>query len=308
MKQKLDKSILKKIKKNKIFQDLSRLNILNYNNLILFNNRTRDLKIPVIADKKSRVIFLSDISHSSKVLIKEIDQFESKNLKNNISIEKYKNKKVSLIAPDDDLRRFSQLKKIIKNKNVLDFGCGIGTFIKLAKKVTKNCDGLEVNKKLISKLRNKIKLFSQIDAVDKKYDFITMFHVLEHIPNFIETLRSLKKILKKNGKLIIEIPHAKDILFNVDEFKEFSLWSEHLILHTSDSISKILKFCGYKNITVEYVQRYSFANHLGWFLKKKPQGHVFFKHFYNKNIDKKYNEYLKKNKITDTLIVTAAIN
>ena len=71
-----------------------------------------------------------------------------------------------------------------------------------------------------------------------------MFHVLEHIPHQIQTLKIIKKNLKKNGKLIIEVPHADDFLLNFDElkeFKDFTFWSEHLILHTFFSLKKFLK-------------------------------------------------------------------
>ncbi len=258
-------------------------------------------------DKKTNIIFLSDINHVSKVVKKNIDQFVSKGFKKFVNIEKYKNKKISLIAPDDDLRRFKYMKKFIKNKSVLDFGCGIGTFIKLSKNIAKKIHGFEINKNLILKLKSEIKIFSEINKINQKYDFITMFHVLEHIPNSIEILKNLKKFLKPGGKLVIEIPHAKDVLFGIDEFKNFSLWSEHLVLHTEKSITKVLKHCGFKKINVDHIQRYGLVNHLGWFIERKPEGHVFLKNLYDKKTNEKYIRYLSKNKITDTLLVTAKV-
>ncbi len=307
MNRNIDQLIKKKIKNNKVFNDLSKLGLVNLKNIRLFNHRTRDKRIPVLIDIKTKLIFLSEVNHTSKIIKKKIDQFESKNFRNNITVEKYKKKKVILVTPNDDLRRYKYMKKYIKNKSVLDFGCGIGTFIKLSNKITKECHGLEINKNLLLKLKNKSKIFSNIDQINNKYDYITMFHVLEHIPNSIEVLKKLKKLLKPKGKLIIEIPHAKDILFNINEFKNFSLWSEHLVLHTEKSVEKILKYSGYKVINTKYIQRYNFINHLGWFLREKPQGHIFFKNFYNEKINKKYVHYLSKNKITDTLFITARV-
>ena len=228
MNRNIDQLIKKKIKNNKVFKDLSKLGLVNLKNIRLFNHRTRDKRIPVLIDIKTKLIFLSEVNHTSKIIKKKIDQFESKNFRNNITVEKYKKKKFILVTPNDDLRRYKYMKKYIKNKSVLDFGCGIGTFIKLSNKITKECHGLEINKNLLLKLKNKSKIFSNIDQINSKYDYITMFHVLEHIPNSIEVLKKLKKLLKPKGKLIIEIPHAKDILFNINEFKNFSLWSEHL--------------------------------------------------------------------------------
>ena len=89
-------------------------------------------------------------------------------------------------------------------------------------------------------------------------------------------------------------------------FKKFTFWAEHLILHTEASLRKILKKSGFKKIRIEYYQRYNFANHLGWFIMKKPGGHNFYKKISDKKIEKNYEDYLKRIKKTDTLIAIAS--
>ena len=85
-----------------------------------------------------------------------------------------------------------------------------------------------------------------------------MFHVLEHIPYQVETLKMLKSKLKTKGKIIIEVPHAEDFLILQDElkeFKNFTFWSEHLILHTYKSLRTILAKSGFKKINIQFYQR-----------------------------------------------------
>ena len=121
----------------------------------------------------------------------------------------------------------------------------------------------------------------------------------------VETLKAIRKKIKKKGKIIIEVPSAQDFLISIDElpeFKKFTLWSEHLILHTEKSLRKYLTLAGYKKIKIKYVQRYGYANHLGWFLKKQPGGHGFFKKYSNKKKELSYMQNLIKEKQTDTLI------
>ena len=135
-----------------------------------------------------------------------------------------------------------------------------------------------------------------------------MFHVLEHVPYQIKTLKILKSKLKNKGKIIIEVPHAEDFLILQDElkeFKNFTFWSEHLILHTYNSLKLIISKAGFKNINIQYYQRYDFSNHLGWFLKRKPGGHNFYKNIISEKLNISYCENLKKLGQTDTLIVTA---
>jgi 2-polyprenyl-3-methyl-5-hydroxy-6-metoxy-1,4-benzoquinol methylase len=134
-----------------------------------------------------------------------------------------------------------------------------------------------------------------------------MFHVLEHIPYQVEILKEIKKKLKKNGKVIIEVPHANDFLLRLKEFKKFTFWSEHLILHTENSLRKILEVSNFKKINIKYYQRYNFSNHLGWFINRMPGGHNHYKNISDSKINKDYSDYLIRKKNTDTQIDIASI-
>ena len=101
------------------------------------------------------------------------------------------------------------------------------------------------------------------------------------------------------------MPSAQDFLLSLSEFKKFTFWSEHLILHTEKSLRTMLKKSGFRKIQIKYYQRYSFSNHIGWFIKKIPGGHNFYKHITDKKINKEYLNYLLRKKMTDTFIATA---
>ena len=51
----------------------------------------------------------------------------------------------------------------------------------------------------------------------------------------------LLKKLKKKGTLIIKCPLHDKLLTvsNLKEFRDFTMWSEHLILHTSQSLKNL---------------------------------------------------------------------
>ena len=289
-------------KNSTIISDLKRARIFKKKNTILLSNKTRDRKIEVLKDEKSGVIFIPKYKSNIKTHYQEkMISIYSKH--SNIKLD---NKINNLITLNDDLRRFNFLKKKIKNKTLLDFGCGRGGFLKLSQKITKNIAGLEINRQILKYLSKRFKIYDDINKIDEKFDIITLFHVLEHIPNQIETLQQIKKKLKKNGKLIIEVPHANDLLFNLKVFRNFTLWSEHLVLHTEKSLCKFLKIAGYKINKVEYIQRYNFSNHLRWFLEGKPNGHIINQKIFEKNLIHCYDEFLIKNQLSDTILVTAS--
>jgi len=128
------------------------------------------------------------------------------------------------------------------------------------------------------------------------------------MPKQIQSLKLLKKKIKKGGKIIIEVPSAQDYLISLNklpEFKKFTFWSEHLVLHTAKSLKKILSASGFKKIKISHFQRYGYANHIGWLLNKKPGGHEYFGKDINKRLNKAYKKYLTKSELADTLIAIA---
>ena len=119
----------------------------------------------------------------------------------------------------DNVKRLKHLKDILINtKNVLDFGCGEGYFINAVKSKYTNIDiyGVDICKHNLEYCRSKnIECFKELSYFEKNFfDVITIFHVLEHLDNPIETLNKIKKYLKPNGKIIIEVPNGNDILLS----------------------------------------------------------------------------------------------
>jgi len=214
------------------------------------------------------------------------------------------------VVGENDQRRYLQFKRHLFKKEVLDYGCNWGSFLNLIKNHCKSCSGVELRKaciNFINKNYKSIDIKNNLNKFNKNFDVITLFHVLEHMPKQVETLKKMRKKIKKNGKIIIEVPSALDFLIFIDlpEFKKFTFWSEHLLLHTEKSLKKVLKVSGFKNIRVHYFQTYGYANHLGWLLTKKPGGHEYFKKYVDKKFDRYYRNYLIRRKQTDTLIAIA---
>lgn len=300
---------MKKKITNPIYNELKKLNLINNKNLILLSNRTRDKKIKVYQDKKTKVIFLekniSSIDYYKKIKYGD-------NCKKKITQIKVLKKTIKYPMLEDDLRRFDQFKKLLTKKNILDFGCAWGNFLSLSKNAT-TLSGVELRKECLKYIKSKLKkiiIKSSLDEHKKKFDVVTMFHVLEHLPNQVNVLKNIRKKISKNGKIIIEVPHAEDFLLSFSElksFKNFTFWSEHLILHTFQSLKKVLQKAGFKKIKIQYFQRYGYSNHLGWFIRKKPGGHKFFQNISSLELDTAYKSNLSKIKKTDTLIAIANV-
>jgi len=111
---------------------------------------------------------------------------------------------------------FGYKKRIIKTyhprgKRLLDYGTGTGEFLKYMSKETYKVSGVEPNKKARQtankQLHNNVSV--SIDEVNEKFDIITLWHVLEHVPHPDELIEKLKKRLLPGGIIVIAVPNFK---------------------------------------------------------------------------------------------------
>ncbi|MBF0312072.1 MAG: class I SAM-dependent methyltransferase [Oligoflexia bacterium] len=208
---------------------------------------------------------------------------------------------------DDDSRRYKVLHQLIENKSLLDVGCGNGGFLLKAAKKTSLTMGveLEINARDYHQKKNlhTVESINHLSTNDR-FDFITLFHVLEHIADPINFLNQLKQHLTPGGKIIIEVPNSADALLTLyesQEFSNFTYWSCHLFLYNGQTLAKLFNNCGFKISYIKQIQRYPLANHLYWLSKKSPGGHKHF-HFLNSpGLNQAYEEQLAALGICDTI-------
>ncbi len=291
---------------NPIIKFLIKNKFLKKKNLILFSNKTRNKNIKVFRDKKSKIILLSKYEI-------EKNYYENKYDLENIDKKKYTSlnlnkKKINFKTNNDDSRRYRSLKKYFKpDFKLLDFGCGNLSFLKQAKKKLNIVHGVEIKKIVLDRYKENQNFIirNDLDKFDYKFDLITMFHTLHYLPNQIDILKKIKDKLKKNGKLYVEVPNANDLLFSLNEFKNFSLCKESLIWHTKESLIFLLNKSGFNKIKCSHFQRFGLNNHLYWFISKKPGGHHKYNFIKKDKINKFYTKELENRGLTDTLILEA---
>ena len=104
---------------------------------------------------------------------------------------------------------------------LLDVGAGTGDFLRAAKENGWEVNGMEPNRNASKlELEKGIHLKSKLKHFEgKQFDVITLWHVLEHIPNLDETVLALSKLVKPDGVLIIAVPNFKS--YDADHYGMF---------------------------------------------------------------------------------------
>jgi len=133
-----------------------------------------------------------------------------------------------------------------EEKELLDIGCGTGDFLKIAQENIWHVSGIEPNEKARQiandKTNNAVFDIEQLLQFKKhSFDVITLWHVLEHLPNLEDQLLVFKSLLKENGTLIVAVPNYRS--FDADYYKNF--WAafdvpRHLWHFGQNSLDKLL--------------------------------------------------------------------
>ncbi|KKU77646.1 MAG: Methyltransferase type 11 [Parcubacteria group bacterium GW2011_GWA2_47_7] len=281
---------------------LLELDLVRESTIELFSPRVRDRDdIGVLRDSGSGIIFLDrtdhiDITHYETV--KEGAYWGADDRSG--ALETY---------DGDDMRRGTQFKQDLAGKDVVDIGCGTGGFMDIINPSAKSVAGVELQAPMRATLeRLGYEMYRlPADVPARCFDVATLFHTLEHLTEPLEVLREIRAVLRPGGTVIIEVPHARDALLELDAFKAFSLWSEHLILHTRESLWKFLENAGFHDIAVEGYQRYPLSNHIGWLLTGLPGGQKKFSDFDKDGAADAYSRLLAERDSTDTLIAIAHV-
>ncbi len=138
-----------------------------------------------------------------------------------------------------------------KKGKLLDIGCSAGFFLACLKKYGWDVTGVEISQWASNFARKKLGLKVYTGKVEDvnfsdQFDVITMYHVLEHLPNPSNTLEKVYDILDTNGVLIINGPNfaSFDRIWHGKEWRGYDL-PFHLYHFTPDTYRAFLEKTGF---------------------------------------------------------------
>jgi len=152
-------------------------------------------------------------------------------------------KKYNLKKKESWIKKYAK-----KNAEVLDVGAGTGSLVEFLRERGWSADGVEPNPKARALAKGKgIELKTTLkDLGNKKYDLITLWHVLEHIPDLERDILEITKKLNADGILFVAVPNYR----SYDAKHYGSYWAaydvpRHLWHFSQNSIQKIFSKNGF---------------------------------------------------------------
>lgn len=142
--------------------------------------------------------------------------------------------------------RLWELKKFMRKKqfSLLDLGCGDGSFLNLALENNFSALGVDQAPRIHSKI-----IHSSIESLklSKKFEAVTMFHVLEHTKNPEKVLKKIRGFLKKDGVLVLELPLIGNLTEGFLKKDYFAYHDKtHLSFFNKKRITDLISQAGFK--------------------------------------------------------------
>uniref|UniRef100_A0A7C4R5B1 Class I SAM-dependent methyltransferase n=1 Tax=candidate division CPR3 bacterium TaxID=2268181 RepID=A0A7C4R5B1_UNCC3 len=178
--------------------------------------------------------------------------------------------------------------KYKENGYLLDIGCSYGFYLHEFKKKGFNVKGIDPAIKAIRYARKKLHLdvihsdFYNYDFRGNRYDIVILIDVIEHFLNPQEAIIKIKKILKKDGVLVIQTPNYESLMSILTYNKWFWLLiPEHLHLFNPYSISYFLNINGFKLLKIKTWDDFDeFIKNILFVLKLKNKGKTKYLYFF----------------------------
>tara|TARA_B100000965_G_C19581336_1_gene753692 strand:- start:552 stop:1739 length:1188 start_codon:yes stop_codon:yes gene_type:complete len=243
--------------------------------------------------------------------------FDSKNYLVSISKpvnprSQYTNKYAHRASESKTMREaFKKIAKKLNNKFkpkiIMEIGSNDGVFLKnfTRKKVI----AIEPCKNLAEITKNKFKTYDEfwnlklankiLKKQKKKVDLIFSANTVSHIPNLDQTFQGIKKVLSKNGILVIEDPSLFEVIKN-NSYDQF--YDEHVYVFSTIAIDKLVKKYDLRLFHVENISthggsnRYYICKNNANFKRSKGLNNVF-----KKELNYKLNKFSTFNKFSSRI-------
>ncbi len=190
--------------------------------------------------------------------------FENPRIKNELIVESYKEAEDELYTQGAEGREhtFAKCAKDISQKRkppgkLLDVGCAAGFFVKEANKAGWDAVGIEPCKWLVDwgkeNLQQDLRFGTLGEGVfeDNSFDVLTMWDVLEHVPDPKKELEECYRVLKPGGLFVVNYPDFGSVLAKISGRHWWFLLSNHIYYFTPKTIKMYLENAGFEVETMK---------------------------------------------------------
>jgi SAM-dependent methyltransferase len=175
-----------------------------------------------------------------------------------------------------------QVEPLVTPKSrVIDIGCGAGELLFRLKPMVSRCVGVELNSRFVDFMRGTLGIEAYAGDVNRlefseKFDLVLCIATLDHLPNPLKTLKTMKGLLAPGGRIYLEVPNIDEALnlflpeTSRERYNRFFWHRAHLFYFSRETIEALFKKAGLQ-VDVSCRHEYTLKNFLQWYYLGEPQ-------------------------------------
>ena len=160
-------------------------------------------------------------------------------------------------------------------RRLLDVGCGTGAFLSVARD-SYACAGQDVSAEAAAVVRDRLGLpayggeLAALDPTAGRFDVVTLFDVIEHVPEPAATLRTVCRLLAPRGIVLITTGDVDSLICRLTgRWWHLMTPPEHLTFFSRDGLTRVVVRQG---LAIRHVSHQPVAANVGYMAAKLADG------------------------------------
>lgn len=163
----------------------------------------------------------------------------------------------------------------LRNKVVLDYGCGSGLFLDGITSIASQTIGVDKAGFFKDHLRQNGHIFyNELSSLKKgAIQTLVSFDTLEHLPEPLTFLKEIHNKLSSDADIFIGVPNYWDFLKKlVPKYLPFFYHKSHLYYYSEQCLKWMLDKTSFQHVDTSFVHKYNIENAINWALHFKGTG------------------------------------
>jgi 2-polyprenyl-3-methyl-5-hydroxy-6-metoxy-1,4-benzoquinol methylase len=160
--------------------------------------------------------------------------------------------------------RLKRLERYVQPGRLLDVGCAAGFFLDEARKRGWQVEGMDVSSYAVEYARGRFGYdvrhgsLTDLDYAAGAYDLVTMWDVIEHVPDPLAYVRKAASLLRSGGVFALATPDVDSLPAKLagPRWVGYKLSEEHVYYFSTKMLTRMLEEAGFEVVNARYVGKY----------------------------------------------------
>ncbi len=161
-------------------------------------------------------------------------------------------------------RRLNLLERYVQPGRMLDVGCAVGFFLDVARQHGWQVEGLDVSNFAVEYARERFGLstrtgsFTGLEFAPDSFDLVTMWDVIEHVPDPKAYIHKAAAVLRSGGVLALATPDIDSLPAKLTgkRWVGYKLSEEHVYYFSRRTLAQMLNEAGFEVLDARHVGKY----------------------------------------------------